>query len=111
MGGGAVVRGDLGPADLHVVVPDVADGRVEDPRVGLEHRRDERAHGAGLTAASAGGDPHTPGDVGLDRKSPELHGWSLPRKRTTPGLFRGAVLRRGSCTRADWTNVGGPGVG
>jgi hypothetical protein len=77
------------------------------PRDGRCGRRPRRRRGRGPDAAPRARGIR-PASVDRNRRAaPE----NLPGERTTPGLLRGAAPRESSCTRADWTNVGGPGVG
>jgi hypothetical protein len=111
MGDRAVVGRDLDPGDLDVVVPGVADRGMEDPGLGLEDGGDQGADGAGLAPAAARGDPDPGGDVGLDGETGELHEEKPTQGTDNPRAAPRRCPREGSCTRADWTSVGGPGVG
>ena len=109
VGGAAVEGGDLRPGHVlsgssesmpNSLVVGIAHGRVEDAGVGLEDGRDGDATRWSAKGRSVLGDPG------------ELHRKNLPRERTTPGLFRGAVpADQGSCTRADWTMSAARGSG
>ena len=97
-----------GPNGFGVVL--VAGGGMEDAGIRVESRRHEGAD-PGRERADGLGNPRACGDVVLDGAAGELHGRNLPRETDNPRAAPRRRPRESSCTRADWTNVGGPGVG